>query len=278
MDHHRTNRGTSSNYQQNIRRKPMKKLSTLLFAFLFVTGITFAQDNTATTTQTGDENEATITQTGNLNQAEILQEGNKTATQTQTGDENIAYIAQTGEGGPGLATQTQLGSYNEATSSTRGKVISEQTQTGDYNYASISGNLTQASQILQSQLGDNNQATFHVAGPGTRHVDITQTQEGNRNESYVTDFRGNPGAPVFTEQFGDDNYIDIMYDGGQKNGFEVTQDGDMNTLNATFGGYNNWLYVDQIGNMNVATTSQSSDGNVGTVSQVGNSNVATINQ
>ncbi|MCC5915172.1 MAG: hypothetical protein JJU46_12400 [Balneolaceae bacterium] len=236
----------------------MKKVTTLLVAFLFTAGMAFAQNNEATIEQVGDYNEAATTQTGELNEATIEQLGNNSdITQVQTGDENTANALANG----GLnATQTQIGDKNTAT-------IDVESQTG-------LGNST----VTQYQEGDENKALFTSAGPGTNNANIEQSQWGNRNTSEITWFRSNPGGLAYTRQTGDDNEAYLDLEDARSTLFEVDQVGDFNRLVAEIPGNINRLFVSQTKDMNVATVKMLTNGNTVNITQNGYENKAVVIQ
>jgi len=183
----------------------MKKTS-LIFAALFSASFAMAQ-NTATTTQTGDNNEATTTQSGvdNLSTTEQLGNNNKGFT-SQTGDRNSAEIIQ-GKASPlgdNFASITQQG--------------------GNDNVAGITQqNLKGQASILQD--GSSNKALLTQNGPNEAGTSVSNAgiqQIGNRNilggartdnadprlsnrATMLSDFKQDPVNTLRVLQEGDDN-------------------------------------------------------------------------
>lgn len=280
-----------------------------------IVSVLFAQGNIATTHQNGDFNSATINQVGSNeayveqnSSANALNKGNAVsvaqtlvgtlqnkstvyqgdinknkqakmavATVQQTGEGNEALISQVGS--RGVTEQLQNGNLNYAEATTTGGVKVFQTQLGNENYVRLGKGLKQKGQVDQYQDGDKNKAEITVAGPGTRFAYLRQKQIGNENESYIIGFRGNPGMLSYIDQFGNNNWADLQLTGGQKNGFVITQDGNLNTLDADITKDKNYMDLYQLGNENdINIIIQNSGENTITVSQTGNYNVANVNQ
>jgi hypothetical protein len=85
----------------------MKKLITLTFALLFSAGIAFGQ-NSATTSQSGNNNQAKIAQHNSGNEATINQDGNNNTVQKM----DQTYLANNGASGINVADISQVGSNN----------------------------------------------------------------------------------------------------------------------------------------------------------------------
>ncbi|GAB4328272.1 MAG: hypothetical protein Kow0037_02460 [Calditrichia bacterium] len=292
----------------------MKKLFSFLVILALTVSVSLAQ-NTATANQNGDFNNATITQTGSNeayveqnSSANALNKGNVVSvnqtlvgtlqnkstvyqgdiTKNKRAKRALATVQQTGEGNEaliyqvaskGVTEQLQTGNLNYAEATTSGGVKVYQTQQGNENYVRLGQGLMQNGQVDQYQEGDKNRAGITVAGPGTRSAHLRQKQIGNENESYIIGFRGNPGMLSYIDQFGNQNWADLQLTGGQKNGFVITQDGNLNTLDADITKNENYMDLYQLGNENdINIMIQNSGENTVTVSQTGNLNVANINQ
>src|SRR5690554_3999433 len=104
----------------------MKKLSTLIIAFLLTAGMGYAQNNggnNAAVTQTGDNQTADVSQTGATNFADVDQftdnSGAQTATVIQDGTSNQATISQSqlgiGHNSGNSAYIEQIGLTNNST-------------------------------------------------------------------------------------------------------------------------------------------------------------------
>ena len=85
----------------------MKKVTTLLFVLVFASSMAFAQDNSATTSQTGDDNQVTIDQNNYSNS------GGHVADVSQDGDENNADVMSNGYFTPNMVNIDQIGDKNE---------------------------------------------------------------------------------------------------------------------------------------------------------------------
>jgi hypothetical protein len=218
----------------------VKHLFTFAFALLFVTGVAFAQDNTATINQVADGNFAKIIQTSD-----------------QIG-QNSAIINQLGAGSNGDAITIQTGDENTAEASANGRVTIRQTQIGNLNNAFLGNGLTQRSQLMQYQEGNENMASVTISGPGTRFANIYQEQVGDMNSSTIDGLRGNSSYAfeAYTVQTGDENSIVGTWDGGQKNSLYATQTGNLNMVTVDFLSNNNRTEVMQAGGMNEAIVEQ----------------------
>jgi len=201
----------------------MKKLLTLAFAFVFMTGVAFAQSNEATVSQTGNNDEVTVDQIGELNEAVISQSGNfneATAYIDQEGTSNFLGFTQTGAGDH-QATLTQIGTGNSV----------------DRSGFSGSGNNS-----IQRGAGD------HFA---------TAVQDGNGNQLTFQQRSGGNGDYLNVLQDGDDNWARVLQrdDGGHV--ASIVQDGNHNSLNLEQRGSMQSAHVDQMGDSNTASITQS---------------------
>ena len=256
----------------------MKKLTTLLFVLVFASSMAFAQNNSSTVGQNGNNNNAEIDQAGSLNSASVEQEADRgSAIISQDGAENEAWITQTG-GGDAVSEITQEGFSNWASSSIADNASSSQYQEGDNNRALIGAGFKQKADISQIQDGNNNIAEITVNGPGTRFATVTQEQVGDNNLSVISGFRGDPGGENIIWQHGDDHIVNLQYNGGQKNGFDIGQYGSSNEVQSTIPGDGNFLNIDQGGHGNMLTTDQVSNSNYLGVNQYGDGNTASITQ
>jgi hypothetical protein len=188
----------------------MKKLITLTFALLFSAGIAFGQ-NTAVTSQKGDNNTATVNQGNGQNIVGIAQYGgnNNTANVSQKDGKNNALVGQNGD--KNVAKVDQM--YISGGSDTRnGAVVS---QVG----------------------GSNTVLRLHQAGAGNA---FGVTQHGFNNIVSIHPDQGdaNGGAPSFdgniqihqtglgnkvwdADQAGYGNQLTIIQDGGVEGGANI---------------------------------------------------------
>lgn len=266
----------------------MKKLSFFAVA-MFVGGVAFAQNNTSTTTQNGDNNSADIEQTGSGNTSTLTQTKNNEFELVQDGDDNLSNFRQANNGG-NKAFINQLGDRNKVT---RGGGALQ----GSNNLAHI------------DQGGNDNTAIIYQ---DFKNNELNFDQDGNGNYAKANQDGGVAGSILTVNQVGDNNRSD---DGFQKNGFnsantqitgsdnwtETHQNGDLNTvtidingsgngnvgvgasgddyISVTQGGDNNTADIDIIGSYNDVDISQSgTGGHEATVLQTGDLNIGTISQ
>lgn len=227
----------------------MKKV-VFLFATLFAVYAAIAQ-NTATTTQTGDNNEATITQLGNLNNSVILSNGNSNkSTALMYGNENVTNVEQQGNGN---STDVRIGfQTNKTYPSNKNEVAI--LQVGDNNNV-ISG-LTWGDENKDriEQRGDANY--FEIGVKYGNLNEITEITEGNENRTRFS-------VPANWGSFSDGNKLTITK-AGDKNYVSGKMQGDLNTVT-----------IDQVGDLNkVGTSWYTEDG----VSIEGSSNMVDILQ
>jgi minor curlin subunit len=278
----------------------MKKLSTLLVAFLFTTGMAFAQDNDATTNQDGDNLEATIEQVGGAHNVAtqdqfglnnilgIYQSGNhNVATQTQDSREtgsydpdNEAYIDQSGDWNEATQNQDtgsqrnfadidQSGDWNEATQSQYGQGFDAIVdQSGDHNYA------------IQTQ--DGNAFSAEILQSGS-HNWASQTQDGQRNIAEIEQSGDHNEATQ--EQFGSqshplDGELNILQTGNFNVAFQYQDNTETGSFATTYqSGSNNFAEQNQVGpGDNYASIEQLSDWNTAVQNQTGSENNAVIVQ
>ena len=224
----------------------MKKFLTLAFAFVFMTGVAFAQDNTADINQEVDASDASITQQGSENDADVSQilgNDRMSADIYQEGNSNLASVTQ------------QWGQFHEA--------LVE--QIGDANALDlVQDNTNTYTNVYQR--GDGNAADifqrsrlFDSSGDPVSIIELTQEGDGNSaevtqdsestagNEAYISQ-TGN-GSFVSVEQLGDGNYAEASHSGNGS--IEQSQQGDLNTVvaNASSSGE---VTQTQIGDDNMA--------------------------
>ena len=228
----------------------MKKLLTLAFAFVFMTGMAFAQDNDASITQTGDDHDATIAQIGQMNEAYVDQTdgggastGNAVADITQEGDQNLVNLRQASFFGNSNADITQIGDGN-----------------------SIRG-LTEDDAFLQSNGG----GLVDVRMEGNNNTLYTLRGEAQKNDNvFKLDILGSENEVGLNQEFGE-GYVDIA---GNTNEVILDQEAGANYATSLY----NFAEVDIIGDTNMVDISQRSTANTAGVSVMGNSNTATITQ
>lgn len=284
----------------------MKKLSTLIAAFLLTAGMAYAQ-NTASVSQEGSNTVADINQSGS-NDAIITQVSaglDVSSYITQVGFENTAFANITAPGGHKMrgassdqlqegtgntasilaqeasmdmsAIQTQIGNGNQAFAVTRHDGIVEQEQIGNDNYAEANV-VGKAMRTKQLQYGNDNRATMSA---GNASVGSTyQEQVGNGNNSAINSYssRGSARSHVNTFQEGDLNNVIVNF-GPSGNTADVDQIGDRNNALVNFeSGSKNEANVDQFGDDNLADILQSGDDNKASQWVAGNENVVNQSQ
>ncbi|MDK2842259.1 MAG: hypothetical protein PWQ17_1764, partial [Anaerophaga sp.] len=234
-----------------------------LFAAIFACSTIMGQ-NTATTSQTGDNNEATVIQLGNLNNSTISSVGNENdVTVKLNGDRNSSAVSQQGNGNSvdlkvgfqtnptypsndNIATISQIGNSNTVKS---GLTWGDQNkdvilQNGDNNYFEIGVKYGNLNEISETTTGNENRTRFDVpAGWGTfsdgNKLSITKT--GNKN--YVSGKLEGDLNIVTIDQNGDLNKVGTSWytlDGvsitGSSNTVNISQDGTANqSLNTILG-------------------------------------------
>jgi len=225
----------------------MKKVTTILAAFLFTAGMAFAQNNEATVDQIGDDHDAAITQTGEINTAYVTQtadagrEGADVgfAEITQTGDENFVNLRQRNFFGDNEATITQIGDRNSVRGTTEGSEflqnhglnIIDVLMNGDDNtlYSLRAEAQKNVNTLLLDILGDGNSVGL-LQEFGYSEVDI----DGSSN-MVVLDQKSNSFAntqSAFVDIYGSDNMVDV-YQRGQSHTATVNVTGDLNTATIT---------------------------------------------
>jgi len=232
----------------------MKKVTTILAAFLFTAGMAFAQNNSATVDQTGDGNDATVTQENS---------GSNIAEVSQEGDDNQIDLTQRNFGSAGSpgheADLSQDGDNNEADVLSQGGVgVNTVTldQIGDYNYARID-QFWGSNNADVKQDGEENEAL--VSHRGTFDSDASIEQIGNYNDAYIRDAGQGTGP-------------------NENNSASIFQDGDDNTSVIDQFESNNRASSWIAGDGNTVTQTQFSDGNTQRVEITGSDNTYTVTQ
>jgi hypothetical protein len=273
----------------------MKKLTTLLAAFLFTTGMVFAQTNTATVDQTGDNQVANATQSGATNTVDIDQlstnTGPQTATALQTGTSNSAVVnqSQTGGGGNTPANSAyieQLGTSNMSTQiqtapgyNSGQSVWGFQDGTSNELSQTISGGYTNS--LRAEQYGTENIANQSANGP---YADGNVYQDGTANVAEQTltgSNNGYGGAVMLINQLGIENYASQIFAGsglGHTNNAEIYQDGFDNDAYQDGTGRNLNAVLNQTGDLNMSMQTQTGNGHSSVVTQMGDNNSSTITQ
>jgi len=254
----------------------MKKLTTLIAAFLFTAGMAFAQSNEATIDQAGDDHEATIDQMGNMNKAFVDQTdggggstGNAKADIKQSGDENFVNLRQVAFFGQlfgdSYANIEQLGNFNRV----------EGQNAGDAFLQSNVGGILDVTMV-----GDNN-TLYSLRGEAQK----------NGNEFYL-DISGNGNDVGLAQEFafgdvditGSDNDVSLFqlagadWDPALYNDAKVSISGDLNTVDIDQRGLSNYSNVDLMGNSNMSTITQTSNFNSASVKVTGSGNTSVITQ
>lgn len=232
----------------------MKKLTTLLFVFLFTAGITFAQDHSTDVEQVGYENQTDVLQQS--------QDGASEAYVDQNGSKNSVDLEQVEYGlGGHYAEIAQMGSENVVNARTQGhkhNLFVDQTGTG--NYADVS-TLNLGDLIDVDQSGNNNTADVYL-WPGDNNT--TVYQDGNQNNADVTSEGTNSTTHsgmdlrVYQDGFKNDGRINVALDNGSITGgkADIVQLGD-----------NNFSTIDQFDGVHTAEVRQNGNWNTATVEQ-----------
>ena len=229
----------------------MKRLVLTLFAFVLMSGMTFAQNNETMVTQVGADHETDIEQVGKSNGAFVNQNANESP------DNATADIKQSGEGN--LVRLQQVSFFSESNA--------EITQLGDGN--KVHGQ-TESEAFLQSNGGglvdvlmdgDNN-TLYSERGEAQKNgneflLDIT----GNDNEVGVAqefatadvDITGDLND-VSLEQYAGANWSQADYNSatvgitGSSNLVDITQNGIKNSSNVSITGSSNTTRISQASN------------------------------
>lgn len=265
----------------------MKKVS-LFFGMVLAATFAMAQ-NTAKTTQTGDQNQTTVAQAGSLNDAAVLQNGDlNVGAADQKGTSNIGVIDQL-DGDKNTSTLSQEGTSNEAYL-TQGMV--QGYYTAPYNVSTAMG--ASLNTITAAQKGLKN--SMEVVQVGNENA-TTVSQEGNQNIAYsyqgwpfgfwgettVTSALSSASSNVNIEQLHNGNDGAVWQYGGEDNEANISQDGNSNVARIAQG----FIYVDAPyhfstpvynTNDNYASISQQGNTNAAKLFQLGNSNSFTLTQ
>jgi hypothetical protein len=271
----------------------------LLAAFALCAAPAFAQGNTSSISQTGDDHLAENDQDGNGNFFTAIQndgDENKIIDFDQIGDGNIANITQSGDNnevdiaqqegdvngvnGGNQLTILQVGDRNEAGRDNGGAAPPDAIdQRGDNNI----GELT--------QLGDDNVIFLEQTGNDNNAL-VTQGKEGGlqatENVAAVTQKNGDWNDVDIDVQAGQENEMYVVQDGnwnkaGIFNGSDpipdaIDQQGDFNDAHLLQDGDHNTMYLEQFGDYNDAQMNQFGDSNTATVYQMGNGALAEVDQ
>jgi|GEM_PF-675449 len=216
----------------------MKKLTTLVFAFVLASSMAFAQSNISNSTTSGHENSTTITQAGSNNSAETIQRGSENSATINQGiqgistNNDIAFISQTGNG-------------NDAEINQRGGWAGDQ---GTLDYS-----------IFQE--GHNNSATStgwnsgnwgEIDQSGSENTAITRQSLGTGN-SFMIDQNGSRNYTNLFQTRGDDNYFILNTNGSADNLAYAHQEGSANVMDLNFWSNGNGVDAAQYGESNELT-------------------------
>lgn len=239
----------------------MKKLTTLLIAFMLTAGMAFAQSNTATSTSNGDYNTSTIEQDGSSNDATV----------TQSGTSNSAFIDQGIQGitsNNDIANINQVGTGNDAELLSRdgwggspNAVIYNVDQQGNYNYA-------RARAFNAPAEGDIEQAGSHNSADLTQHTSddmyTSLSQTGTYNWAVIEQVHGANNSVLQATMNGDYNNLDVTQTNGAWHKLVVDISGSSNTVTGTQDEHDSdqFISVNGIGNTYDFYQGESSDAGV----------------
>ncbi|MHB9141470.1 MAG: hypothetical protein ACYC25_06310 [Paludibacter sp.] len=266
----------------------MKKTS-LFLGMVLAASMALAQ-NTAVTSQTGDDNGATVNQTGDDNGATINQVGNlDVGTVSQDGTSNVGLVDQI-NGGDNTGTINQTGGSNEAYL-TQGMV--ENYYDAPYDKSSAVPANGNTGSIIQNgsgnvtefvQVGTNNEGSVTQNATGNTAYAYQGWAFGFWGETATTSALPSTNSDVTISQISGDNYGAVWQYGGDNNSIEISQ---------TVGGGNSaqiaqgFIYADAnydfthpVYNVddNTAVVSQAGDGNSAKLFQLGNGNSFNLTQ
>ncbi|MFN1833965.1 hypothetical protein AB2B38_001785 [Balneola sp. MJW-20] len=251
----------------------MKKLTTLLFAIAFFSGMTLAQNNTSTVTQSGQDHETTIEQVGTLNYANVDQSGNGQG----NSNGNKTDLTQVSDAGSSTAYITQERVNNDVFLYQEGFNTADIQQT---NTSSLIRNFTNTGAATQISLGALNTLEVDQAGTNSK-LYIDQLVGGNTaivTQGTAPGYIGNLRNRAWILQDSEGNSVELLqvealndatikqYDGGLHLA-EIDQLGNRNTTLLTQNGMSNSAFVTQSGAYDTATITQSGMGNTSTVTQ-----------
>lgn len=241
----------------------MKKLTTLLAAFVFTAGTAFAQNNGANVTQTGNTNEAQIDQV-------VSNGATVNLSQTENGSgSSFADIDQTG--GANLVNLDQIGN-NSATIDQEGK----HTVAG---FNSNFNNGTDQTPALQENTGGDQNVLNITQRNNFSQVRVDQIGSGNSIDVYQG---GGISNVARLNQLGDSNIMDVSLD-GSINRVEIQQLGvGGHTANVDIVGEANNMtstgssYIYQDGQGHTSDVMITGDANYYNIYQTGVSNTANV--
>lgn len=208
----------------------MKKLTTLVFAFMLTASMAFAQGNTATSTSNGSHNSSTIEQDGSSNSATV----------TQSGTSNSAFIDQGIQGitsNNDVANINQVGNGNDAELSSRdgygsssASVIYNVNQQGNYNHA-------RARAFNAPAEGDIDQSGSHNSVDLTQHTSDDMyaeiSQSGAHNWADIDQVHGANNSVLQATMNGSHNDLDVTQTNGSWHKLVVDISGSSNSVTGT---------------------------------------------
>ena len=279
----------------------MRNLLLLCAAF----GLTTAANaqNTASTSQSGNDNSADVNQTyvagdvSTMNVATIVQVGsNLDARARQQGAGNLVDIDQSGNAHSARAEEL-LGYSNDieivqtggdAAAQTGGNNDARISVRGDLNevYIGQDGDRNRVNVNMQTQQNDGNILDLQQVGSGNQ---LDMRFKSRNDDNTVTTYQigtgntlgavGGGADGVTFENQADDNTLDAYQD-GESNAAQITftEFALTNTVNLDQFGAGNDATILVTGDNNMATVLQDGTGNMADVMQNGSGNTATITQ
>lgn len=263
----------------------MRKITLGALALMFG-AVGFAQNNTGTVNQTGNdntgivdqtgsENQGTITSDGNLNKDDIVKWGNwKSGVSaymmakgiTQKGYKNTGSIDQNSGPATGAGNRAGIGQDGKLNNAKITQSDPSSHTWGPENNAFV------------DQLGDNNISVQNQEGKANNSY-FRQDGNGNEAESQQFDYYT---SRTTVEQVGDNNTSFQRQEFGNSTGnnkSNVYQKGNMNNANSDQRGKGNEGVISQTGgNLNDSELSQFGDGNDAGIMQNGSNNQALVYQ
>jgi len=218
-------------------------------------------DNVGTILQNGDDNDA-------LMQHGAAKEGDGNI--EQNGDENSALLRQYSGFGNSASIIQGVSNYSSNVN------IANLKQIGNNNDAKFHLTWGDVNEVIIFQEGDNNYSEYTVKYGDGNNVTVNVLGDNNRSRFNVNAAWGSTSS---------DNSLDIQKT-GDGNYLSGKLEGDMNEVNVIQNGNNNrigtsWYTTDGIniaGNSNLVNVSQFSDSNSAFVNVSGDTNTATISQ
>lgn len=237
----------------------MKKLITLVFALFIAVGMSFGQDNTATTTQSGNTNDIDIDQTiTKMSNIDIIQDGdgNRSDITQQYGQYHEALIEQVGDENRAFLTQDNTNTFANIY------------QEGDRNIMNATlqrsrlfvgpGNV--ASSLDVDQIGNANVVRVEMDAESpdgqSETNNATIYQEGYRNRTVLSQYR-----PDFAGVSTNSNNADLSQVGND-NRTNASQDGRGHLINQSVEGNDNVVISEQIGRFQKLVLNTEGDDNV----------------